>query len=318
MWLGLKPITRTWLRHYLAGSEYKNPGISSSIHPPVAPSGTPYLGRNAKAKTLPATHASPPRYAATGAQCYNSPSPPPGYPMVIAHRRHGGHPSTIIPAHHPTKKGAFGKRLAYVCIVGISRYCRMSRYRFRAHRHASTWGDVRPQGLQRNWSLTAEACPISGVRTVFEIAWSMNIFADLLVFALPWFVIPELTIRRGLRYSLYFTFLLGLVNISITVVRFAQIEMWGEDLVISIALIALWSFADLSIGLIIACLPSLRPYFNENKGFGSYGCESESANNNTASSNNSHQPIVSSDQDIIFQPSNVHLSVEMQRRFSVA
>lgn len=59
----------------------------------------------------------------------------------------------------------------------------------------------------------------------------------LLVFILPWLVVPELTLRPRLRYSLYATFGLGVVNISFSVVRFSLVETYGADLVITVALV---------------------------------------------------------------------------------
>ncbi|KAK2674703.1 hypothetical protein RAB80_009687 [Fusarium oxysporum f. sp. vasinfectum] len=136
------------------------------------------------------------------------------------------------------------------------------------------------------------------------------------LFILPWLVIPELTLRRRLRYSLYATFLLALINIIFCVVRFAQIEQYGGDLVITISLVELWSFIDACIGLIIACLPSLRPFFNWREKIQYYG-QSSGQDSKGDSSQNSRRPMISLDPEMLSQPSNVHLSEDMQRRFSV-
>ncbi|VZI02822.1 unnamed protein product [Fusarium fujikuroi] len=140
--------------------------------------------------------------------------------------------------------------------------------------------------------------------------------ADILIFILPWLVIPELTLRRRLRYSLYATFLLGVINIIFCVVRFAQIQQYGGDLVITISLVELWSFIDACIGLIIACLPSLRPFFNWREKIQYYG-HSSGQDSKGYSSHNSGRPMISSDPESLSQPSNVHLSEDMQQRFSV-
>lgn len=105
-------------------------------------------------------------------------------------------------------------------------------------------------------TLSEQRCTVKSIKTNFEISWVLNISGDILsmscphilsmistnrhwctVFILPWLVIPELTLRRRLRYSLYATFLLGLINIIFCVVRFAQIEQYGGDLVITISLV---------------------------------------------------------------------------------
>ncbi|KAI1060858.1 hypothetical protein LB507_010148 [Fusarium sp. FIESC RH6] len=157
----------------------------------------------------------------------------------------------------------------------------------------------------RHWSLTEEGCSIASIRLTFQIAWALNIVGDILIFILPWLVVPELTLRPRLRYSLYATFGLGVVNISFSVVRFSLVETYGADLVITVALVELWSFMDCCIGLIIACLPSLRPYFNWKEKIQYYGNGSEQK---TASSYNSRQPMISSDPNMVEQPNNTYLS----------
>lgn len=105
-------------------------------------------------------------------------------------------------------------------------------------------------------TLSDQRCTVETIKINFEISWVLNISADILstpwshgvpmtfanqylsiVFILPWLVIPELTLRRRLRYSLYATFLLGIINIVFCVVRFAQIQQYGGDLVITISLV---------------------------------------------------------------------------------
>ncbi|KAF5587695.1 uncharacterized protein FSUBG_11722 [Fusarium subglutinans] len=93
----------------------------------------------------------------------------------------------------------------------------------------------------RNWALSDQRCTVESIKINFEISWVLNISADILIFILPWLVIPELTLRRRLRYSLYATFLLGLINIIFCVVRFAQIQQYGGDLVITISLVGKYS-----------------------------------------------------------------------------
>lgn len=152
------------------------------------------------------------------------------------------------------------------------------------------------------------------------------------VFILPWLVVPELTLRPELRYSLYATFGLGIINISFTIVRFALIQKYGADLVITITLVGklsasqpliiqdcelkafqeLWSFMDSCVGLIIACLPSLRPYFNWKEKIQYYG------NDSKESKADSQKPIMSSNPDTVDQAANAYMSIQVQRTFSVA
>ncbi|WXC60450.1 hypothetical protein SNK03_006326 [Fusarium graminearum] len=162
------------------------------------------------------------------------------------------------------------------------------------------------------WALTEEGCPIQTLKMIFQIAWALNITGDILIFILPWLVVPELTLRPRLRYSLYATFGLGIINISFTIVRFALIQKYGADLVITITLVELWSFMDSCVGLIIACLPSLRPYFNWKEKIQYYG------NYSKDSKADSQKPIMSSNPDTVDQPANAYMSIQVQRTFSVA
>jgi hypothetical protein len=73
----------------------------------------------------------------------------------------------------------------------------------------------------------------------------------------------------------------------------------------------LWSFIDACIGLIIACLPSLRPFFNWKEKIKYYGHDSKLGNKSTGSDHTSHRPIIGSDPEMLTQPSNVQLSLEM-------
>ncbi|KAF5684766.1 integral membrane protein [Fusarium denticulatum] len=81
------------------------------------------------------------------------------------------------------------------------------------------------------------------------------------LFIIPWLIVSALNVRRTLRLGIYFTFLLGTVNMAVSLVRFVMIWKAGADSSISLSTIVLWSALDVNIGLVVACLPSLRPYF---------------------------------------------------------
>lgn len=69
---------------------------------------------------------------------------------------------------------------------------------------------------------------------------------------------------------------------------------------------------DSCVGLIIACLPSLRPYFNWKEKIQYYG------NYSKDSKADSQKPIMSSNPDTVDQPANAYMSIQVQRTFSVA
>ncbi|KAM5347297.1 hypothetical protein ACJ41O_010302 [Fusarium nematophilum] len=116
--------------------------------------------------------------------------------------------------------------------------------------------------LERNWAIDpTKACSSASIGIIFQVGWGLHFLGDLLVFILPWLIVPALNVKRALRLGIYFTFLLGTINIAFCLVRFITIQRAGEDYSISLSTIVLWSSLDVNIGLVVACLPSLRPYF---------------------------------------------------------
>ncbi|KAF5725206.1 integral membrane protein [Fusarium mundagurra] len=112
------------------------------------------------------------------------------------------------------------------------------------------------------WDLNpSKTCPKWTYAVTFHVGWGLSFLGDLLVFILPWLIVPALHVRRTLRFGIYFTFLLGTVNMAVSLVRFVMIWKAGADSSISLSTIVLWSALDVNIGLVVACLPSLRPYF---------------------------------------------------------
>ncbi|KAF5660138.1 integral membrane protein [Fusarium heterosporum] len=116
--------------------------------------------------------------------------------------------------------------------------------------------------IERHWhvGLSTTCSPGTYVIT-FNVGWVLSFVGDLLVFILPWLIVPGLQVKRTLRLGIYFTFLLGSVNMAVSLVRFVMIFEAAADSTISLSTIILWSALDVNIGLVIACLPSLRPYF---------------------------------------------------------
>ncbi|KAF5548848.1 integral membrane protein [Fusarium mexicanum] len=124
--------------------------------------------------------------------------------------------------------------------------------------------------ISRSWDLRpSKTCPKWTYAVTFHVGWGLSFLGDLLgelvfklieryligsVFIIPWLIVPALHVRRTLRLGIYFTFLLGTVNMAVSLVRFVMIWKAGADSM-------LWSALDVNIGLVVACLPSLRPYF---------------------------------------------------------
>ncbi|KAK2056457.1 hypothetical protein LY76DRAFT_627703 [Colletotrichum caudatum] len=128
--------------------------------------------------------------------------------------------------------------------------------------------------LSRNWSVNDRVigtenvmCSASSPAIVFQVGWAMHFFGDILIFCLPWLIIPDLKIRRTLKIGVYCTFGLGVINMTFSLVRFITIQTAPIE-ALPFGLVELWSDLDVNVGLLVASLPSLRPYFRSNRGVG--------------------------------------------------
>ncbi|KAL6924186.1 hypothetical protein FSST1_001460 [Fusarium sambucinum] len=174
-----------------------------------------------------------------------------------------------------------------------------------------------------------DICERDSVMSFFRVLWALNFSSDVLIFVLPWLIVPDLMIKGWLRVGVYFTFLLGLINMSLSIVRYVKVYTGGQ---VSIITLHFWNSLDLYIGLVISCLPALRPYFKyaaESRAFsyvksrtgGTRGDSQYTANTTTASSRAvklSHvQPKGSFDvsTDRVSQLSLVHVRPEDEERY---
>ncbi|PVH98967.1 hypothetical protein DM02DRAFT_729558 [Periconia macrospinosa] len=115
--------------------------------------------------------------------------------------------------------------------------------------------------IQRNWEIGPTVC-IFQPGTVFKTAWALNLFGDLIIFLLPFTFLHILNIRGGVRVGVYCTFGLAIVNIAFCLTRFLSIRLAPRNGrgTISITIIKIWSHLDMTMGVIVANLPSLAPY----------------------------------------------------------
>ncbi|KAK2053956.1 hypothetical protein LY76DRAFT_597388 [Colletotrichum caudatum] len=120
--------------------------------------------------------------------------------------------------------------------------------------------------LQGNWVTDpAVACPVEVFFQLFQIAWTLNFAADIAIFCLPFLVLYRLQLKPSVKVSVYCTFLIGLVNLGVTLSRFLGIQLSpSRGYLRAFTTIELWSILDVNIGLVIACLPPLRPYLSYN------------------------------------------------------
>ncbi|KAL8372586.1 hypothetical protein RB595_002095 [Gaeumannomyces hyphopodioides] len=111
-----------------------------------------------------------------------------------------------------------------------------------------------------NWSIEGATCPELFARTSFEIGWALHFTGDVLVFCVPWLFLHTLQLRRAMKVGICCTFLLGIINIVFCLARFIEVETAVSPTGLSLSTLSLWSALDSTICVVVACLPSLRPY----------------------------------------------------------
>ncbi|KAI3571934.1 hypothetical protein IWW34DRAFT_638448 [Fusarium oxysporum f. sp. albedinis] len=117
--------------------------------------------------------------------------------------------------------------------------------------------------IERNCSLCDEAV----TATIFQVAWTLHFTGNLLLFGFPFLILYKLQLRclrTRMKIGICSVFMLGLVDIAFSLTRFLSVQLPRDGDFRSITLIELWSALDAYVGLIIACLPSLRPLLRRN------------------------------------------------------
>ncbi|KAK2468587.1 hypothetical protein H9L39_19746 [Fusarium oxysporum f. sp. albedinis] len=92
---------------------------------------------------------------------------------------------------------------------------------------------------------------------VLRVAWTLHFTGNLLLFGFPFLILYKLQLRclrTRMKIGICSVFMLGLVDIAFSLTRFLSVQLPRDGDFRSITL----------IGLIIACLPSLRPLLRRN------------------------------------------------------
>ncbi|KAH7137764.1 hypothetical protein EDB81DRAFT_844225 [Dactylonectria macrodidyma] len=141
--------------------------------------------------------------------------------------------------------------------------------------------------IERNWTIMEPEmlCDAFAVVTTFQVAWTLHFLGSIALFILPFLILYKLNLRKRMKIGVYCVFLLGLVDISFSLTRFLTVQLSAVGGFRSVTTIELWSSLDAYIGLIIACLPALRPYLRRN-----WGASYEYGYNDSARPANSSLP----------------------------
>jgi len=123
--------------------------------------------------------------------------------------------------------------------------------------------------IQRNWDLIPH-CSILRSNNALDISFSSNVLTDLPVMLLPLTVIRRLHLSKRQKLGFLFVFALGLLTISMSTVRFLDIQLFKElnrvshnkteDYANRNVNLEMWSFAEMWTALLAVCLPSFRVY----------------------------------------------------------
>ncbi|KAK2055680.1 hypothetical protein LY76DRAFT_648205 [Colletotrichum caudatum] len=112
------------------------------------------------------------------------------------------------------------------------------------------------------WDPTVEGRCIDLLASWYTMA-AVNIVADFFIFSLPIPVINSLQIPRRQKRMLIFVFGLGFVTCIISAFRIKTLRVAAQtqDPFWDNVDAATWSFLEVTIGILAACLPTLRPIF---------------------------------------------------------
>ncbi|RSL91785.1 hypothetical protein CEP51_000143 [Fusarium floridanum] len=104
-----------------------------------------------------------------------------------------------------------------------------------------------------------EECDPKWLPLIFQVAWGLHFFGSLQLFLLPFSIFHDLKMNKRTKRGVYGVFLIGLIDLIFSLTRFLNVQLGDHNGFRSITMIELWSALDAYIGLIVACLPSLRP-----------------------------------------------------------
>ncbi|KAH6879881.1 hypothetical protein B0T10DRAFT_532155 [Thelonectria olida] len=116
--------------------------------------------------------------------------------------------------------------------------------------------------VERNWSVTKpeHMCDVAVTVIGIQVNWVLHITGSISLFVIPFLILHNLQMPRRLKISVCSVFLIGLVDIAFSLARFFTIQLSNAGEFRSMTLVELWAALDAYIGLVVACLPSLRPY----------------------------------------------------------
>ncbi|KAB8211093.1 hypothetical protein BDV34DRAFT_236085 [Aspergillus parasiticus] len=107
-------------------------------------------------------------------------------------------------------------------------------------------------------------CSAKNSFIIWTSTWALHFSSDIFIFCLPFFVLRIIRLAWKRKIALYVTFGFGIFSIGACIGRFLTVVITYPD--VPTTTLELWCALDVFTGLIVACLPSLRPYLTLNTG----------------------------------------------------
>ncbi|KAH8694263.1 hypothetical protein BGW36DRAFT_384618 [Talaromyces proteolyticus] len=103
-------------------------------------------------------------------------------------------------------------------------------------------------------------CNAHSYFTFWVATWVLHFSSDVFVFVLPFLILRNLRLNWKKRIGLCITFGFGLLSITACLLRFLIVLLTYPN--VSATTTELLCAIDSYVGIVVACLPSLRPYLN--------------------------------------------------------
>ncbi|KAK8112442.1 archaeal flagellin n-terminal [Apiospora sp. TS-2023a] len=129
-----------------------------------------------------------------------------------------------------------------------------------------------------NWSLDGE-CSTFDSMTVTRIDWTLNLISDILIFSIPFPLLPGLHINKWYMAGLAATFSSGIITLGTSIGRFVTMQVthaWTNVYVLSMA--------ELVAAVVVVCLPSLKSLVHHGASMSSSAKRSRATTSRTGNS----------------------------------
>ena len=116
--------------------------------------------------------------------------------------------------------------------------------------------------VEAQWDITIPNATSLGRRKVYVGASAANVGTDVILLILPIPYVWQLHAPIAQRILLAGIFLLGCFVSIVSIIRLSimvNLDLASEDVTYTLSTVFIWSIVEVNVGLVCACLPSLRP-----------------------------------------------------------